>query len=105
MIVGIVGSEASKFTPLGEVEAKSVIAEILSDPLVTEVVSGKCHLGGIDLWAAEIGSGMGLVVTEYPPKTLSWETGYKPRNLQIARRSDVVYCITVDRLPDTYRGM
>jgi len=48
---------------------------------------------------------LGLNVTEFPPKVLSWEQGYKVRNLQIANRSDVVYCITVNKLPEEYTGM
>ena len=105
MIVGIVGSEKIKFTPVGEAAAKKLIWQILSPDIVVEVVSGKCHLGGIDIWAAEIGQKLGLIVTEYAPKNQSWEGGYKLRNLKIASRSDVVYCITVDRLPDDYDGM
>ena len=105
MIVGIVGSEEIKFTAVGRAEAQAAIQSILTDEQATEVVSGACHLGGVDAWAAVIGNVMGLRVTEFPPKNRSWETGYKPRNLQIAQRSDVVYCITVKRLPDSYRGM
>ena len=104
MIVGIVGSEKIKFTALGEERAKATITEILSNPQVTEVVSGKCHLGGIDIWAAEIGKELGKIVTEFPPRRLSWEF-YKARNLNIAERSDIVHCITVDKLPDNYNGM
>lgn len=105
MIVGIVGSEGAKFTPVTEAMAKDLIRTLLSPEDVTEVVSGGCHLGGIDQWAAEIGEEFGLVVTEYLPKIRSWEAGYKPRNLLIAERSDVVHCITVEKLPDGYTGM
>ena len=105
MIVGIVGSEEAKFTTIGEDRAKAIITEILSQLGVTEVVSGKCHLGGIDIWTAQIGAALGLKVTEFPPATKSWETGYRPRNIQIARASDLVCCITVDRLPEGFTGM
>jgi hypothetical protein len=105
MRIGIVGSESAKFTKLGKKRAKYLILKILSRFGVTEVVSGDCHLGGIDRWAARIGRRLGLAVTEFPPKTLSWESGYKPRNIQIAKRSDKVYCITVDKLPWNYTGM
>ena len=103
MRVGIVGAEGAKFTASGRVEAEEHIREILKD--ATEVVSGACHLGGVDIWAAQIGASLGIKVTEFPPKTLSWETGYKPRNLLIARNSDIVYCIVVRRFPDNYTGM
>ena len=105
MIVGIVGSEEIKFTPLGRLRARLLIASILANPEVVEVVSGGCHLGGIDIWAVQLGRDLGLEIKEYPPKTLSWALGYMPRNLQIARRSDVVHCITVDTLPKNYVGM
>jgi len=103
--IGIVGSEAIKFTPVTEREARNLIRRILSqyDARPT-VVSGACHLGGIDLWAAEIGRELGLDVVEHAPRTLSWETGYKPRNLLIAA-SDVTHCITVSELPPSYTGM
>lgn len=103
MKIGIVGSEAAKFTPKGEAEAKALIRNLLV--LEEEVISGGCHLGGIDLWAAEIGRELGLKVTEYLPKNHSWTDGYKERNLLIAKDSDVVHCITVDYLPDAFQGM
>ena len=105
MIVGIVGSEAAKFSPLGEDRANAIILEILEASGVTEIVSGRCHLGGIDIWAVQIGARLGLQVTEYPPKSRSWESGYKPRNIQIAQHSDIVHCISVDRLPEGFKGM
>jgi len=105
MRVGIVGSEEAKFTPAGKRAAIALIERLLSGGNVTEIVSGKCHLGGIDVWAAVVGNDLGIIVTEYPPATYRWADGYKPRNLQIVERSDVVHCITVDRLPESYVGM
>lgn len=105
MKVGIVGSEAAKFTPAGKVMARHVIQGLLEVPDVIEVVSGASHLGGIDRWAAEIGKALGLVVTEFPPLTHAWSSGYKPRNLQIVAASDIVHCITINALPPTYKGM
>lgn len=105
MIVGIVGSEEAKFTSIGEARGKAIIRGLLTAPGVEQVVSGGCHLGGIDKWAAQIGMELELAVTEYIPQTLSWEKGYKPRNLLIAQRSDIVHCITVKSLPEDYTGM
>src|SRR5882672_2202207 len=105
MIVGIVGSEAAKFTYEGGIAARNIIRGLLSEPDVTEVVSGGCHLGGIDQWAAEIGKEHGLIVTEFLPASRNWEGGYKPRNLQIASKSDITHCITVDKLPPSFHGM
>lgn len=105
MKIGIVGSEGAKFTPITEHRAKKIIRSLLDKPEVTAVVSGGCHLGGIDIWAAEIGRELGKEVIEHLPKNLQWSTGYAPRNLKIARDSDEIYCITVAVLPDTYTGM
>ena len=104
MIIGIVGSEKAKFSSIGEEKALQLLRDIISQPEVSEVVSGGCHLGGIDIWAIQIAKELGVKTTEFIPEHLSWEF-YKKRNLLIARRSDVVHCITVDRLPDSFKGM
>ena len=105
MIIGIVGSEESKFTTAGKEDAIKRIIELICDPTVDEVVSGECHLGGVDIWTRECAERLGKKFTAFAPKTLSWENGYKPRNLQIARRSDICVCITVRHLPRAYTGM
>lgn len=105
MKIGIVGHEAAKFTKRGEKLARAAIRRLLIETRATEVISGACHLGGIDIWAIEIGREMGLKTTEFPPKNQYWETGYKPRNIQIAQASDMVVCIVVDGNPEEFRGM
>lgn len=102
MTVGIVGSEAAKFTPETEAKARRLIQQVLST--ATRVVSGACHLGGIDQWAEEEAAKLGLPFTEFRPATRQWSGGYKERNLKIAQFSDVVYCITVKELPPNYTG-
>lgn len=104
MIVGIVGSEAAKFTDKGLVRAMTLLTSIISDSEVTEVVSGKCHLGGIDIWAVQVAQSLRIPFKEFPPRRLSWPY-YKERNLQIVERSDIVHCITVDQLPIDFMGM
>lgn len=105
MIIGIVGAEEAKFTPLGRERAVDLIWKIILDPEVEEVCSGECHLGGIDIWAHEIADALGMPFTPFPPKTRSWLTGYMPRNLQIANHSHVVHNIVVDSLPEQFKGM
>ena len=113
MIIGIVGHEGAKFSPKGELDARSIITSLLTDPEVTEFVSGGCHLGGIDIWAEEIAASLNLPSTIYLPDVLRWEgegngenllLGFKERNLQIAYSCDIVHCIVVSDLPSTYRG-
>jgi hypothetical protein len=105
MKIGIVGSEASKFDAQTEEAAKEMIRAILLFENATTIVSGACHLGGIDIWAAEIGREQKLEIIEFKPAHMSWTYGYKPRNIQIAETSDKVFCLTVKRLPGAYNGM
>jgi len=102
MIIGIVGSEAAKFTEATETAARELIRNLIRN--ATKVVSGKCHLGGIDIWAIEEAKGAGIGWEEFSPSNLNWEF-YKKRNMQIADYSDRVVCITVDKLPASYNGM
>lgn len=103
MRVGIVGSEAAKFTLETEQSARGQIRRLIAGASL--VVSGQCHLGGIDIWAIEEAKAAGIPTREYPPAKLSWEGGYKQRNLLIAHNSDMVACITVKELPPSYTGM
>lgn len=106
-VVGIVGSEGAKFTEYTEVKSRRLIRELLSAPDVRAVSSGACHLGGIDLWAEEEAKALGKFdpALIFPPRTRSWEHGYKPRNLAIARASTEVHCITIATYPAVYHGM
>lgn len=103
MRIGIVGSEAAKFTAETEAAARKEIRRLIQD--ATLVVSGACHLGGVDIYAAEEAVKARIDLHEYPPATLKWEDGYKQRNLQIVENSDKVVCITVRELPEGYGGM
>ncbi len=109
MNIGIVGSEAAKFTPITEATAKDIIDMLIHDVVVAGempyVVSGECHLGGIDIWAKEAALDSNVGYIGCPPAKLTWEGGYKQRNLKIARESDMVSCITLRELPPTYNGM
>ena len=103
MKVGIVGSEAAKFTPESEQRARAEIRRLIEG--ATLVISGHSPLGGIDIWAIEEATWAGIPTREYSPRVHNWEGGYKPRNLEIAQHSDLVACITVQQLPLNYRGM
>jgi hypothetical protein len=100
MDIGIVGSEGAKFTPVTEEAARIIIRELIAP--YNKVVSGACHLGGIDLWAIEEAKAAGKEYVEFPPKFKTWEY-YKKRNLQIATYADIVVCITVKDLPPGYK--
>lgn len=102
MKIGIVGSEAAKFTPGGEASARALIRSFLQPG--DTVVSGGCHLDGIDIWAVEEAQTLDLYTEQFLPTTLCWES-YKARNILIAEHSDHVICITVNRFPPDYTGM
>lgn len=102
MKIAIVGSDSRRWTPEGERQARDLIRFILGVTGVTEVISGACHLGGIDLWAAEIGRELGLKVTEFAAKVRAWNghSGFKARNQRIVDACDVAHCLAPNRLPD-----
>ena len=104
MVIGIVGSEAAKFTFTGSKRAYELLQALINAPTVTKVVSGKCHLGGIDIWAIQVAREVNKPFVEFPPASHDWPS-YKKRNLQIVAASDVVHCITVDKLPKDFKGM
>ncbi len=101
-VIGIVGSEEAKFDLRTRREAITVIRRLLRR--ASKVVSGACHLGGIDRWAADEATKAGIEVVEHAPTALNWPA-YRERNLRIVEDADEVVCITVRELPEGYRGM
>jgi hypothetical protein len=116
MRVGIVGAEAAKFTARGEAAARVVIRRLLR-PAGVVLVSGGCHLGGIDIWAEEeyaaIRRREASVLREgeeprrapiiHLPHVRKYDA-YMARNALIARDSDVVHNIVVAALPPGFVG-
>lgn len=105
MKIAIVGHEASKFTPTGEARARVLIAHLLTGESNTSLVSGGCHLGGIDIWAEEFAKRAGYPTHIFLPAGRSWNAGYKSRNIQIARTCDILHCLAVDHLPASFAGL
>ena len=110
MKLGIVGSEAAKFTPYTQEAARRIIRSLIRKTEATLVISGHSPLGGIDWWAIEEAEAAGVPTREYPAGVHSWASvkgvdGFKARNLKIARNSDMVVCITLKELPPEYHGM
>jgi hypothetical protein len=104
MNIGIIGAEAKKFTDKTKMAAISQIENIITGRWRTDgkpptIVSGHCHLGGVDIWAEEAADHYKLPKLIFPPKKLRWEGGFKQRNIQIAEASDVIYVIVVAKLP------
>lgn len=105
--IGIVGSEAAKFTPAMERAARELIRHLLVElPHDTPIlVSGGCHLGGIDIWAEEEADKLGLSSRIHLPKQRRWSGGYKERNILIAEDSHILHNITVEQYHPDYKGM
>lgn len=104
MILGIVGSEAAKFTIETKLLAAQSICELLAKYNPDTVVSGECHLGGVDIWSKEIAQSTiyNLKYIGCPPQFKTWQS-FKRRNIEIAERSDRVICITVADLPPGFK--
>jgi len=109
MNIGIVGHGADKFDERSKATAISRIIEILETYPGCTVVSGHSPVGGIDIWAEETAKQLGHDTLIFEPDYKMWDPagkyGYKARNIDIARHSDIVYCIVVRQLPRGYRGM
>jgi len=107
--VGIVGSEAAKFRHKSETQARMIIRRLLAPP-ESVLVSGGCHLGGIDIWSEEEYANLPDRALRpdpiiYLPAAHAWSSGYRPRNVKIAERADMVHNITVKDYPPGYEGM
>lgn len=105
LAVGIIGHGNDKFTEYGKETAIMIIKELLQN--ASCLVSGHSPVGGIDIWAEEEAKRMGIPCDIKSPKQTTWnsEYGYKQRNLDIARTSDIVYVLLADSYPDDYKGM
>lgn len=105
MKIGIVGNAADKFTETTRQAARQRIMSLIGRPDVDTIVSGHCHLGGVDIWAEELAFVFGGKHPEiYPPKKLAWEGGYKQRNILIAEASAEVHVIVVSEYPPNFHG-
>jgi hypothetical protein len=112
--IGIIGHGADKFTYKTEQMARATIAHILRESLrnlpIGEkliFISGHSPVGGIDIWGEEIAKDCGFKLDLKIPKQHKWdaEYGYKQRNIDIAKSSDEVHVILVDKYPPNYKGM
>jgi hypothetical protein len=112
MRIGIVGHGSDKFTIESKQKAIDLITHIVEEsqhetqenPII---ISGHSPVGGIDIWAEDVAQAYNLKTEIKVPLQNMWDAayGYKQRNLDIARCSDVVHVILVDVLPPKYKGM
>lgn len=106
-MVGIVGAGDEKFTAETRKRARALIEQLLL-PNNVVLVSGRSPIGGIDVWAEEVADERGRMKIIHAPKVKQWDPpgqyGYKARNLDIAKDSDILHVIVVEKYPLGYKG-
>jgi len=117
MKIGIIGHGEDKFTEKSKIEAKELLTSILIDFSLNCLknkkiepiyfVSGHSPVGGIDIYGEEESKRLGFLLDLKIPKQNIWdaEYGFKQRNLDIAKDSDILHVILVDKYPKGYNGM
>ena len=99
MKVAIVGADGRYWRPEDVPFVKALIRYILKAMDADVLISGRCPLGGVDVWAEEVADEMGLEKLIFPPEGRGWRY-YHERNLKIARECDVIFDIE----PEDRRG-
>jgi len=109
MKIGIIGHGTDKFTLDSQRRATGEIWNIFSKYKCKNLVlvSGHSPVGGIDIWAESVAKEIGLNIDLKIPKQKQWDAayGFKQRNLDIAKDSDILHVILVDKYPPNYKGM
>jgi len=106
MNIAIIGNGNDKFCQFTRSRAFKIIRRILADHPEATIISGHSPVGGIDIWAEEMAKNLGYETMIFTPKQYVWDApyGFKARNLDIARNSDIIYVILVKKYPPEYRG-
>lgn len=108
MNLGIVGNGSDKFTGAGMLQAKWAIQDAILYYEPEAVVSGHSPVGGVDIWAEEAARQMDVELDLKVPEKNQWNPpgayGYKARNIDIAKDSDVLIVVLADQYPDEYTG-
>lgn len=106
--IGIVGHAEDKFSEEGKKRALVYISCLIGDYKLAHedlvVVSGNCPIGGVDKWAEDCAKIWNVPTDIKSPKEHSWngDYGFKARNLDIAKDSDIVYVILSSSFPKEY---
>lgn len=101
------GHAQEKFTTQTEAFARTAIQEEIARFQPELIISGHSPMGGVDIYAEQIAQELGIQTRIFAPRQHSWHGtyGYKARNLDIAKESDVVLCVVVRELPPDFKGM
>jgi hypothetical protein len=102
--IGIVGHCGEKFTE--ETKAKSIqlIYSILSSQKDAILISGHSPAEGIDVWAEEVAKNLRLQIELKIAEENVWygEHGNRKKFIDIARSSDDIHVIVVEKYPPNY---
>lgn len=108
MRLGIVGHAQEKFTPSTEIAARKLIQLAVAELKPEAIVSGHSPMGGVDWYAEDEARSCSIPMLVFEPKVKQWDPpgayGFKARNLDIARHSDIVLVVVVKELPEGFRG-
>lgn len=102
--LAIIGHAQDKFTPHTEALAYQAIYDLITLYNPSLIISGGCHLGGVDIYAEHVANALSIPTRIYKPSHLSWSGGYRERNLLIANNSSLVAVIVVETYPPHYTG-
>ena len=107
MKIGIIGHGADKFAEASKIQADILIYNILANTESPTLISGHSPVGGIDIWSEDIAKQLNIPMDLKIPKQNKWdaEYGYKQRNLDIAKDSDELHIILINKYPPNYKGM
>lgn len=102
--LAIIGHAQDKFTPRTESLAYQATYDLITCYKPQLIISGGCHLGGVDIYAEHVANALSIPTRIYKPSHLSWPGGYRERNLLIARNSSLVAVVVVEAYPLSYIG-
>lgn len=102
--LAIIGHAQDKFTSHAESLAYQAIYELITHYQPSIIISGGCHLGGVDIYAEHVANALSIPTRIYKPARLSWSGGYRERNLKIAHNSSLVAVVVVESYPLAYTG-
>jgi hypothetical protein len=114
--IGFVGSSERHWNKQSKIKATQKISEILNQCIIQYgkenivFVSGRSKKGGIDVWAEITAISLGVETKIYPAEVEKWDDlnemiadphpspmkrfkGYMSRNIDIAKTSDILFCI------------
>lgn len=99
MILGIVGAEEKSWLIPAKIKAKEYILNFILEVNPEIITSGHCPYGGVDLWAEAYAYLLNIPTKIFPAEVNQWIDkdglkGYKSRNEEIARASDILLVIS-----------